>query len=60
MKRQMALRLQNTEQLETVWRKLGQTSRQELAEGFARLIAQAAQVEQSPTDKEGRDESRER
>ena len=60
MKRQMALRLQDTEQLETVWRKLGQTSRQGLTERFARLIAQAAQKEQSPADKEERDEPRER
>jgi len=60
MNKQMTLRLQNTEPLVTVWRRLGQASREELARRFASLIAQVAQAELGPADKEGTDEPNER
>ncbi len=60
MNKQMTLQLQNKEQLVTVWRRFGHTSREELVRRFAHLIAATAQQELGPAEKEGNDEQDER
>jgi hypothetical protein len=59
MKRQMTLQLRQTEQLVTVWDRLGEASREELMRRLASLIAAAAQAELGHAAKEGRDEKHE-
>ena len=60
MKKQMALQLRKKEQLVTVWLRLEQASREELARRFASLIAATAQAELGPAEKEGSDEQQNR
>ena len=53
MKRQMTLQLRQTEQLVTVWDRLGEASREELMRRLASLIAAAAQAGLGPAAKGG-------
>lgn len=60
MAKQMRLRLQRTEELVTVWGRLKETSKQELVERLAALIAAAARKEREPETEERSDDHRER
>lgn len=59
MRLQMRLQLLQTEQLVTVWDRLGKAGREELVRRLASLIATTAQAELDHAAKEGRDEKHE-